>query len=63
MTLAFLEFYNCEKLISASGQMAMTARTFKNADEAASELLRKGFKRLDPDPDYPFEIEIGRAHV
>jgi len=34
----------------------MTARTFKNADEAASELLRKGFKKTDSDPDYPFEI-------
>jgi hypothetical protein len=34
----------------------MTTRTFKNADEAASELLRKGFKRTDSDPDYPFEI-------
>jgi hypothetical protein len=38
------------------GQTAMAARTFKNADEAASELLRKGFKRTDSDPDYPFEI-------
>ena len=37
-------------------QTAMTARMFKNADEAASELLRKGFKRTDSDPDYPFEI-------
>jgi hypothetical protein len=34
----------------------MTARMFKNADEAASELLRKGFKRTDSDPDYPFEL-------
>ena len=38
------------------GQTAMTTRTFKNADEAASELLRKGFKRTESDPDYPFEI-------
>ena len=38
------------------GQTAMTTRTFKNADEAASELLSEGFKRTDSDPDYPFEI-------